>query len=823
MGLFNSGTHRLYYATGQEEYTSNMTFKASRYYAQQSLGIHMLPSENNDYYGVDGTGEHVGVPGVIVYRLEQPVGYDWKSPIGPAVMRTNVKGSSTLFAVNNGGKDETKAELQLAIDKQNVDRFFEPIVKSFGIELIDTVTDECKEWCRNRINQAKMVEGYTDEEGVHHAPFSYPDFENVADNIYVRMLINDTGFVTNSPSHIEGQYDTFDPYIWVYVDPTEGKTYLPMEFVNYCIRTINSQGGFRTSDTQQTGNWGVTTQPIFTKTWYMFQNANTVSTKTFNSIINGKIGGRPCVATTLNASGTTANVTLWCSDNSKIGRTYTGSQYAYYNAIESGSAQAGPWTQYTLTLTRQNSSYDSPWVLSSETVKTGSISEIRGYGNESLLAYADNNNIGFGKASNLTGTKPSTNSVETSYPTWYGNKKVLVAYVGVPLNFEFTTENYKEGINILPLSFGEDAGSGKTQEDVQGGTTEERDLDEETSEKLKIEDEGETDDGFSNIGMGSGFFHLYYTSAGNVQDVYAHIMVNDSVADIISKFYGGDLSNAIIDVYRLPFICESTDEQDIKVSAVTVQGVTGYEQHNRIHEMDFGNIVISKKFGDQRDYSPITKATIYLPFSGYHQIDIDDIIDATVNLKCRVDKMSGNGVYEVKVIREGLDAMLYNFPMSCRLEYPVSYTQRRSPLEASMAVMGGTTTAAAGMLTSIGTAVAVGSASSGAAGLIGVGAAAAGAMGTLNAMKPTFSRGGSIGDAMGWLSPMVPHIIINRPNYGEPERFEEIMGRAANTDVILGNIKGFTQIREMRLDGLDEATDEEKEEIINILRSGAIL
>ena len=842
---FNGKRYQVKNNSGNQALTSKAAYDATLdfYLEDDSAGTgevlgKLSPNDTRpDYYAkykynFDTDNKRFGI--IVLQHSTITSGSDVRAAfIGPSYIYAVVDGKNRMFAVKGGGLDEgdasVKTEIQYVVEKMNIDDIFEPIQKAFGIELLTEVSDEAKAWVRDIDNIWNMHEGYreiVDGEVVEHQPFDYPTFDTVADNIYVRMCINDSNLVMDADNSVDvDRLGRDGSSIFVYVDPYEEKTYFPYDLIQTFSDIIDTCNGFSTSDTNISGNLAVGVHPTFTKTWYVWNNANTVSTKTFNEIINSRVGGRPAVWQYPNVGSTTATLRIWCSDNGKIGRIYNGSSgsssnYNYYNAMSGGSAQAGPWTRYSLTLTRQNSSADSPWVLSSETIATGSISEINGYSGEYFSGNVDGSNIGYAKSSNLIGTKPRTPSnIQSSYATWYNNSVGLVCYESYPFDDNFNPLDYKLVKRLLAMSIGEDAGAGKTQTDVQGGTTRGEDLDEDSgdgSEKLIIEDEGSTDNASipDTVGIGSGIYHVYATEAHVLDSLYERIYTNHDVGDIIAKFYSGDLSKAIIDIYRLPFnvLNGGSDATAIKVADIsyTAEGGTAVakEYSNRIKTLHFGSLSITPKFNDQRDYSPITRCTLFLPFSGYHEISIDDIMNATVRLEAKVDIISGSGSYNVFVERNEMNALMYTYSFNCRADFPLTGEAHRTFLDTMLGLAKYTAGAT------------IGSAAGGALGMVAGGASV---MGAATLAKPIPYNGGNIGSIGGWLSILTPFIMIDRPNYGEPEHFREIMGEAANTDVRLGLVHGYTEIREVHVDSIDEATAWEKDEIGRLLKSGVIL
>ena len=810
---FNSKNYKLKRRNGAYAYTSNAIFQATFNMGANNGGLVGFEDPNlgkNPIYFYESGNYKSSFEAMIVDKYSDEI-YD-----GVVLTTINADGKYRLFTIDGGGEGdtETTAHTKYTVEYIPIADIFEPMQKAFGIELVDKVSDEAKEWCMSLTNQEDMHYGYIDDNNVRHQPYDYPVFDTPADNIYVRLCINNSMFIMNFfTSAGFGGRDPRYSYVCAYIDPVEGKTYFPYDLIQFFSNTVDTCGGFKTSDEQKTGNWSVEAQPIFNKTWYVFQNANTPSTKSYNDIINGRMAGRPSVMSQNSPSGTQATIIFFCSDNGKMGRTYTGSRYSYYN--NTSQEPAGNWTKYTVNIKRNASDYNSQWYVDSETTETGTLAELIVSG--SLNAPADSNNVGFAKASNLIGTKPSTPSnIQSSYATWYNNGGVnLRGYRGVDPTTPYGSTELN--IKILPMSIGEDAGADKTQSDVWSGTTSEKDLDTDTpTVKETIKDEGTTDlDSIPSVfRVGAGCYHLYALTTAQIDDLFEFMYTNQTFEQWLGKFCAGDLSKSVVDIYRIPLnvLNSGTDATAIKVGIVSCTdgqgGTVAKEYFNRIFSTHFGSLTIYPEFEDQRDYEPITRCKIFLPFSGFHDISIDDIMGATISLDANVDLISGNGVYSLTVERDKMKAILYTWTFNCRADFPITGQLHRSFVDSLLGLSKVTT----GLVTS--------GAAGGAVGMVAGGAAV---MGAANLAKPIMYNGGNLGAIDGFLTMTKPFLLIDRPGYGEPEAFEEIMGRAANTNVVLGAIRGYTQVREVHVDGIDEATAWEKDEMTRLLKSGVIL
>ena len=98
-------------------------------------------------------------------------------------------------------------------------------------------------------------------------------------------------------------------------------------------------------------------------------------------------------------------------------------------------------------------------------------------------------------------------------------------------------------------------------------------------------------------------------------------------------------------------------------STVTMPVVT-----SQFVTVDCGSLTIQEYWGSYLDYSPYTRASIYLPYIGIQQIDIDDIMGKTISVKYNVDVLSGSCC---AFITCG-GSVLYTFAGSCSVQIPVN-------------------------------------------------------------------------------------------------------------------------------------------------------
>ena len=221
---------------------------------------------------------------------------------------------------------------------------------------------------------------------------------------------------------------------------------------------------------------------------------------------------------------------------------------------------------------------------------------------------------------------------------------------------------------------------------------------------------------------------------------------------------------------------------------------------NRFLEKDFGSLQIDKYFNDARDYT-MTKFRLFLPFFGFVDLDAYDLIESTVKLSARIDVYTGDGVYFVDISRGNMSSQMYSYQFNCKLDIP--FSSAKKDIGSALVGMGGA------MMMSIAT--------ENPAPMI-----ASGVSGAMQAAKQEFRHSSNYNSNVGFMGIMRPYFIINRPVNGEAFDFESFQGVATNKTVYLKNLKGFTKVKEIHLENMGYATEEEIAEIEEALKRGVI-
>lgn len=257
----------------------------------------------------------------------------------------------------------------------------------------------------------------------------------------------------------------------------------------------------------------------------------------------------------------------------------------------------------------------------------------------------------------------------------------------------------------------------------------------------------------------------------------------DAVIGLHTLFYGGSLPTG-------------QSGHQIKLGAIDATGCTGTLITNQFMKFQCGSVNIPEYWNNANDYAPYTEAEIFLPFIGFRDLDINEIMGGSVSLSYGIDIFTGACVAMIGVMRDHISQALYTFEGNCAIQQPVTGADYSR-------IIGGLISAGMGIATG------------GAGAVIGTAAA-------LSSHKISYGRSGNISANAGACMPKQPYILIKRPNAYDAPNYRSFYGDPANWTVTLGSCSGYTRVKDVHLDQI-ACTDVEKEEILTMLKQGVII
>lgn len=303
----------------------------------------------------------------------------------------------------------------------------------------------------------------------------------------------------------------------------------------------------------------------------------------------------------------------------------------------------------------------------------------------------------------------------------------------------------------------------------------------------------------ANSAIASGFVNAYLLTQQNVNDFHNYLYSTDFLTNV--KKLMNDPIDYILAFMLAPYTPDTSANANITIGG-TDSGVNALRISSGYKTVDCGTITLSEFWGKFYDYNPYTKVQIYLPFIGMRPLDVDDVMAGDVNLKYRIDVLTGACVATISVNNaRGTNGSIYNFNGNCHSHIPIS---GKNYLETVTNVL----SAGVGMAGSIASGNALGVAS--------------GAINVMRSAKEQLEHAGELTGATGLLSNYIPFLMVSRPSQSLAQNYNHYKGFISNVTAQLGTLTGYTEVAELVQTNI-HCTLDEFDEINDLLKSGVYL
>lgn len=296
----------------------------------------------------------------------------------------------------------------------------------------------------------------------------------------------------------------------------------------------------------------------------------------------------------------------------------------------------------------------------------------------------------------------------------------------------------------------------------------------------------------------TGFITLFNPSTAQLKSLANYLWSDLFSIDTFKKLFADPMS-AILGLSILPIAIPSSGSRAVSVGNISTN-VSLPVVSQQFLEVNCGSVTVNRQRpGTYLDYSPYTKVEIYLPFIGTHPLNVDDVMNKTVNVKYHVDILSGACTAFVKCG----GSILYQFIGSCAISVPINGNDWTNAINGVLNIAG-----------SIGSMVMTGGATAPMA-------ATSIASTVTNNLKPEVEKSGSVSGAGGLMAVKRPYLIITRPNRNVAQDQNKYIGYPTFKTRKLSSLSGYNSIEDVHLDDIP-ATQGEIEEIKRLLKGGVI-
>lgn len=310
--------------------------------------------------------------------------------------------------------------------------------------------------------------------------------------------------------------------------------------------------------------------------------------------------------------------------------------------------------------------------------------------------------------------------------------------------------------------------------------------------------DGDTPTPVLPTGSASALWKIYNPSQSQLDAFGAWLWSSDFVDQILKLF--NDPMQAIIGLHKVFVTPPTSGSGAIKVGYLTSSASANYVSGQYV-DVDCGSITLEEYFGNVFDYEN-TSVSIYLPFSGIHKLNIDDVMRGAIGVKYHVDVLTGACLIEVSVVRDGAGGVLYTFSGNCAVQYPVSSGSYVGIVTGLLGIAGGV------------------------AGSIATGGALApmlmGAGASVGRMHTDIQHSGNISSNAGAMGIKKPYLIIERSQTKTPKSAVNIEGLPQNLPITLSTLHGYVKVKKAHYDGIP-CTSAELEKIKALLENGVYI
>lgn len=309
--------------------------------------------------------------------------------------------------------------------------------------------------------------------------------------------------------------------------------------------------------------------------------------------------------------------------------------------------------------------------------------------------------------------------------------------------------------------------------------------------------------------MANGFLNIYKPTASQLQSFGNALWTNafnakwfdiDSIANVVLNAVS-DPIDYIIGLFMLPISPTTTSSNGIYLGRINVNTISPARVTKQYVVLDMGTLNISELYGNYLDYAN-SRISIYLPYIGTADIDVQEVNGGTVQLQYIVDVFTGACVANVKCTKitnapwgmSYANSSVHSYSGNMAIQLPISAasfdTMTQGLINVGLGL--GTNTPAVAMQ--------------------GIGQVSQGFSGDVTTR-------GSLSSNTGKLGYQTPYLMFTRPIESRPAKLGALHGYSAGVGGKLSQFSGYVECSDVKLDGVT-ATENEINEIESLLKSG---
>ena len=280
--------------------------------------------------------------------------------------------------------------------------------------------------------------------------------------------------------------------------------------------------------------------------------------------------------------------------------------------------------------------------------------------------------------------------------------------------------------------------------------------------------------------------------------------IGNQIPNVVNMYINAQLINYVLDCHILPVTPTSSGNHAIQV------GFKTFNQHapkvdSDYVDFDCGTLNIGEYYANYIDYAPYTKCKLFLPFVGYVELLPEYWQSGSINVTYRFNVIDGSFMAFVKSTSSKsklADTVIGQYGGNCCVHIPITGANYSN-------MVTGLIQGAAAVATS-------------GAGAVGKAAKAIESAVDVCNMRPNVQSSNGYNSTSAFLGCRTPYLVIERTVASFSRNYAEERGLPSNVTESLGNVSGYTEAANIKVD-ISGATEAECNEIAALLAGGVYL
>lgn len=332
------------------------------------------------------------------------------------------------------------------------------------------------------------------------------------------------------------------------------------------------------------------------------------------------------------------------------------------------------------------------------------------------------------------------------------------------------------------------------------------------------------DDGLPTVdAIDSGLLTAYNPTVAELQSLGKFLWSDSFDLNNFKKLFN-DPFDTLLGLSIVPIAPKVSGARNIMFGNLD-SGVSANVLSSQWTEFNCGSVVLNEVWHGALDYSPFTSCSIYLPFIGMRQLNINDVMGSTLKLLYKFDVLTGTCIAQIYVNHDhrGNDSddkgfsytrnqgLVYEFIGQCATNIPLASQDYTNTIRSAIS--------AVGMVAGASASIATGNPA------LGVATAMMGTANTsIQANTPTVERSGHLSGSSAILGYTKPFLVVERPHQVKPSQSYRLRGFPSQIGYdALSDVHGYTEIADANNLHASGATESELKELKQLLMQGVYL